>query len=342
MILVTGGTGLVGSHLLYHLLLENESVRAIYRKTSDLNSVKKVFSYYSQDFESIFRRIRWIEADILDLMSLEEAFEGVKQVYHCAAKVSFLPSDYQKMRKVNIEGTTNVVNLSISHSVEKLCFVSSVAAIENKKEEEVMDERDRWNNANKSGYAITKYGSEMEIWRASQEGVPVIIVNPGVILGSGYWHKGTGKLFQSVFKGQPFYTEGVTGFVDVADVAKMMIMLMNGSIKNERFILVSENLSFKKVLFYIADGLKRKRPWIRINKWMSEVYWRMEHLKSGITLKSPLLTKHSARSVISKQYYSSEKVKNALGIDFTPMKMCVEKTCQDFEASMSQPSEQLS
>jgi nucleoside-diphosphate-sugar epimerase len=336
MILVTGGTGLVGSHLLYHLLLKNETVRAIYRATSDLNSVKNVFSYYSDDFEDVFNRIRWIEADILDLMSLEDAFEEVTHVYHCAAKVSFLPSDYQKMRRVNIEGTTNVVNLCISHQIKKLCFVSSVAAIENKKHGEVMDERDRWNNENKSGYAITKYGSEMEIWRASQEGVPVIIVNPGVILGSGYWHKGTGKLFHSVYKGLPFYTEGVTGFVDVGDVSRMLISLMESRIENERFILVAENLSFKQVLFDIADGLNRRRPRIRINKWMSEVYWRLESLRAGIILRSPLLTKHSARSVISKQFYSSTKIKKALGVDFLPMKVSVDKTCKDYKRSLTQ------
>lgn len=171
----------------------------------------------------------------------------------------FITSDYQKMRRVNIEGTTNIVNLCISHRVKKLCYVSSVAAIENRAEGEVTSESDHWTNTGgKSGYAITKYGAEMEVWRASQEEIPVVIVNPGVILGSGPWHKGSGTLFRRVDEGLPFYTTGVTGFVDVQDVVRIMISLMEGSIQNERFVVVSENLTYRDVLYKIAESLKKE------------------------------------------------------------------------------------
>ena len=270
MILVTGGTGLVGSHLLYQLLLENDSIRAIHQKNSDLNAVKRVFQFYGGQSEILFNKIRWVEASLNNLPDLEVAFEDVNFVYHCAAIVSFDSKDYQKMRRVNIEGTTNIVNLCIKNKIEKLCFVSSVAAIENGIEGELMDETDNWNNAtDKSGYAITKYGAEMEVWRASQEGVPVVIVNPGVIIGSGFWKKGSGKLFSNVQKGLKFFTEGVTGFVGVQDVVKIMIELMSSSIRNQRYILVSENLSYKEMLFMIADALNKPRPKMRINRMIS-------------------------------------------------------------------------
>lgn len=333
MILVTGGTGLVGSHLLYHLLLKNDSVRAIHQKNSDLNAVKKVFQYYGPEADALFNKIRWVETSLNNIPDLQKAFDDVRFVYHCAAVVSFDSKDYKKMRRVNIEGTTNIVNLSISHHVEKLCFVSSVAAIENAAEGEIMDESDNWNNStDKSGYAITKYGAEMEVWRASQEGVPVVIVNPGVILGSGFWHKGSGTLFSNVQNGLKFYSEGVTGFVGVQDVVKIMIELMNSSIHNERFVLVAENLSYKDVLFMISDALQKPHPKIRINRFISSLVWRLEFLRSKITLSTPLLTKHTAKSALSNHPYTSEKIKRELGIDFESIQDCIQRISKNLKA----------
>ena len=333
MILVTGGTGLVGSHLLYHLLLENDSVRAIHQKNSDLNAVKRVFQFYGPDTDRLFTNIRWVEANLNDIPELEKAFEDVKYVYHCAAIVSFISKDYKKMRKVNIHGTTNIVNLCINRQVNKLCFVSSVAAIENGVEGEMMDETDNWNNTtDKSGYAITKYGAEMEVWRASQEGIPAVIVNPGVILGSGFLHKGSGVIFDNVQKGLNFYTEGVTGFVGVQDVVKIMIQLMASSTINKRFLLVSENLSYKQILFMIADAMGKKRPKVRINKFISSCIWRLEYLRSRITLSSPLLTKHTAKSALSDHPYTADKIKRELNFEFEPVKDSIERVVRDINS----------
>ncbi len=333
MILVTGGTGLVGSHLLYHLLLKNDSVRAIHQKNSDLNAVKRVFQYYGPEAASLFNNIRWVEASLNDIPELEKAFNNVSYVYHSAAIVSFDSKDYKTMRRVNIEGTTNIVNLCISNEIDKLCFVSSVAAIENGAEGELTDESDNWNNAtDKSGYAITKYGAEMEVWRASQEGVPVVIVNPGVILGSGFWHKGSGTLFNNVQKGLKFYSEGITGFVGVQDVVKIMILLMDSNLSNQQFVLVSENLSYKNVLFMIADALQKQRPKIRINRFIGALVWRFEFLRSKITLSTPILTRHTAKSALSNHPYTAQKIKNELHIDFEPIKNCIERVARDLKA----------
>ena len=331
MILVTGGTGLVGSHLLYQLALKNEDIIAIYRKTSDLSAVKKVFSYYTDNFESLFSSIQWLEADINDIPSLTSAFEGITHVYHSAALISFDTVDYQKMRKINIEGTANIVNLCIFNKIQKLCFVSSVAAISKTLSDNEITENSDWNiEDNNYGYAITKYGAEIEVWRASQEGIDIIIVNPGVILGSGFWQSGSGKMFSNIYKGFKFYTEGITGFIGVADVVTVMVNLMESNIRNERYILVSENDSFKNVFFAIADGLGSNKPTIRVSKSLIGLVWRFGCILHKITGKKQLLTKQSANSAHNKYLFSNQKIISALDFEFEPLKVTIQSTCNNF------------
>lgn len=331
MILVTGGTGLVGAHLLYQLSTENDTIKAIYRSSSNLENVKNVFSYYTEDFELQFSKIEWIEADITDVVTLEKTFESITKVYHSAALVSFNPKDYRAMRKINIEGTANVVNLCIEKNIEKLCFVSSIATIDKNPNSNIIDENNEANFENRNyGYAITKFGAEMEVWRAAQEGVDVVIVNPGIILGSGFWKNGPGAIFNKVYNGLKFYSEGVTGYVSVEDVAKAMTFLMEKNIKNERFILVSENISFKELLFKIADNLNVKKPPVKTEKWMSEILWRFENVKNYITTKPPLLTKHSAKSIHNKFYFSSEKIKKTIDFKFESIDDCIKRVCKQY------------
>ena len=325
MILVTGGTGLVGSHLLYHLCLQNVAIRAIYRTKSSLENVKKVFRYYTED-ENLFSKIEWYQADITDVPKMIPAFSDVKHVYHCAAFISFNHKDYRKMRKVNIHGTAIIVNLCIAAKIEKLCFVSSIAAVGDSLKGKIVTEENEWNKElDNSGYSITKFGAEMEVWRASQEGVDVVVVNPGVILGSGFWNSGSGKLFSQVNNGFRFYTEGVTGFVSVQDVVKPMILLMNSPVKNERFILISENKSFKEIFFLIADTPGKSRPSIKIKPWQTNLFWRFAWCVSKIARKEPLLSKYSARSAHSVAEYSSEKIQKKINYQFEDLEKSVQR-----------------
>jgi len=329
MILVTGGTGLVGSHLLYQLALQNESIVAIHRKSSNLSAVKNVFSYYSDDADKLFANIKWVEADITDIPSLAEAFIGITYVYHSAALISFNTADYKNMRKVNIEGTANIVNLCIKNNIKKLCFVSSIAAIGKPLTDKEITEDNEWNvEQNNYGYAITKYGAEIEVWRASQEGVAVVIVNPGLILGPGFWQDGPGKLFTNMYNRFKFYTEGITGFVGVTDVANIMINLMKSNIKNERYILVSENDSFKNVFFAIADGLSKKRPSIKATKLLSTIAWRVSWFAQKITGRKSLITKQTAQSSHNKYRYSNKKISEAINFNFEPLADTITTTCK--------------
>ena len=319
MILVTGGTGLVGSHLLFKLVSNNENVRAIYRREKTLQRVKHVFSYFSDDAENLFNNIEWVEADINDIPNLEDAFKGITSVYHCAAFVSFEPDKYITLRKVNIKGTANIVNLGISHKVKKLCYVSSIATIGHHSDsEKLIDEKTAWNpEEDNSVYAITKYGAELEVWRGTQEGLDAVIVNPGIILGAGYWSGGSsGNLFKQIHKGMRYYVNGVSGYVDVWDVVNTMHQLMAGPIKNESFILVSENLSFKTFQTKTALALNVKPPTKEAKPWLLNVVWRLDWLNFKLFGKRRSLSKQTAKSAVSITKYDNSKLKSKLSFEF--------------------------
>ena len=331
MILVTGGTGLVGSHLLVRLVQENEPIRAIYRTLESIEKTKKVFSYYTNLSKGVFSNIEWVQADITDVPAMIPAFKGVKKVYHCAAVISFDPTAYRTMRKVNIHGTAIIANLAIDAKVEKLCFVSSIATIGDDPKKEFANEENDWGgNQKNNGYAITKYGAETEVWRASQEGVDVVIVNPGVILGSGFWDSGSGKMFSQIHKGFQFYSEGVTGFVGVKDVINAMVQLMQSNCKNERFILVSENKSFKEVLFSIAEAFGKKKPTRCVQPWQASLLWRWEWLVSKTTSRKIRMSKYTAKTLFRKTYYSSEKCKKQLKVTFENIDAVIHQVKNDF------------
>ena len=187
MILVTGATGLVGSHLLLHLLQNGEEVRALYRNQENIQKTKALFQWKNQS--DLFEKINWFQGCITEIPSLEIAFQDIDYVYHCAAVISFNPNDEEILRKANIEGTANIVNFCLAKNIKKLCYVSSIAALGDLQEHEnIITEETEWNPEKPhSDYAITKYGAEMEVWRGQEEGLDSIVVNPGVILGPGFW-----------------------------------------------------------------------------------------------------------------------------------------------------------
>ncbi len=316
MVLVTGGTGLVGAHLLLHLAESETGIRAIYRELQSVEKTKTLFSLYQK--EALFPKIEWIQADIIDVPSLGNAFRNIEYVYHCAGLISYDPSDEDLLRKVNIEGTANIVNFCIDYKIKKLCHVSSIAALGNPATHEIeINEETEWNpEVSHSDYAISKHGAEMEVWRGQQEGLDVVIVNPGVIFGAGFWEQGSGKFFSGIKKGFPFYTNGSTAYVGVADVVKIMIRLMESDIIGERFIVISENKSFKEVIFKIAEGLHAKKPSIEAKPWILNIAWRLDWLIASLFHTKRRLSKYSANSLNSSDFISNQKIKNALAFDF--------------------------
>jgi len=320
MILVTGGTGLVGAHLLLHLIENGENVRAIYRTKNNIQKTKSVFDIYKKT--NLFEKINWLEADILDVPSLEIAFIDITQVYHCAALISFDPKDEEKLRKTNIEGTANMVNFSIAKDVQKFCFISSIAALGDiAPHETYITEETDWNPEKPhSDYAISKYGAEMEVWRAQQEGLNIIIVNPGVILAPipmmDIFPEGSNEIYKKVSDGLSFYTLGSTGFISIDDVVKTTFELIKSEIKNERFTLISENIVFRKILNTIADTLQLKRPHIHAKPFFMNLLWPSDAVFSTLFFRKRSITKATAKASYSTNLYSNEKIKTALGTVF--------------------------
>jgi len=326
MILVTGGTGLVGSHLLFDLVSSGKKVRALKRKSSNFDNINKVFRYYSDDVEKLFEKIEWVDGDVLDIFSLEDAMKDISEIYHCAAIVSFDPGDEDFLMKINVEGCANIVNIALEKKIKKLCYVSSVAALGRAENNGFIDEKTHWMSSNKkSHYSISKYGGEREIWRGIEEGLDAVIVNPSIILGPGNWNSGSSRFFTTIWKGLKFYTKGVNGFVDVRDVVKAMVQLMESKIKNERFILNSENISYQKLLNLISKYLNKKSPRIHAGKFLSAITWREEKIRSFFTGSKPFITKETAHTANCNYYYSTKKIEKMLNFKFTP----IEKTIKD-------------
>ena len=331
MILVTGGTGLLGSHLLYDLVKDGTKVIALKRSNSSTSQVEKTFSYYHQNPENILKNIEWREGDITDIYSLYEAFDNIEKVYHAAACLSFDPSDKKQMQNVNEKGTANVVNACLEKNIKKLCYVSSIATLGRVDNDGIIDEETHWKNSNNnSKYSISKYNAEREVWRGIAEGLQAVIINPGVIIGPGNWEKGSSQLIDRVWSGLKFYTPGVNGYVDVRDVSRAMIELMNSEIVNERFIISSENLDYLTFFSYVADALGKKKPSINAPYFTGQLAWRLEKLLTSLTGKNPLITKETARTAYQKYYYSSEKISKALNFKFIPMQQCISDTCKLF------------
>lgn len=317
MILVTGGTGLLGSHLLFELTGIEESVRALFRDESRVKRVKALFDHYDPIYsQERFARIEWIKGDISDVPSLEKAIEQVTHVYHCAGLVSFASRDFRKAIKINREGTANVVNCCLAKGVNKLCYVSSTAALGYTEHGET-DETNQWKNGPEvSGYSVSKYSAEKEVWRAMEEGLNAVIVNPCVIFGPGDWNESSLAIFRSVEKGLRFHTNGANSIVDARDVVQVMLNLMQSEIQGERFLCTGENISFKDLTSKIALQLNRVPPSIVTPRWLAEIGWRLVAAFSLISGKKPSITKDTVSSAYKNIQYNSSKVKRATGITF--------------------------
>lgn len=319
MILVTGGTGLVGSHLLYFLLQENEKVRAIHRAKSDLNSVKKIFSLYTSEADSLYNKIEWVEASVNDIPALTEAFKNITRVFHCAAIISFDSSEYKLLKKVNIEGTANIVNLSLANDVKKLCYVSSVSTLGSNIIGSFISEETPWNSDEKNSvYAITKYGAEMEVWRGTQEGLDAVIVNPGVILGTSPNNDGSGVIVGLGAKGIPFYPSGSMGIVDIKDVVRAMIFLMNSEVKNEQYILVGKNITFKELLSKLAVLFEKKPPTKKLSKGIMLFISGIDWLLNKLFNTKRKVVKANVLSMFTNTTYNTDKLRDQFDFKYTP------------------------
>lgn len=325
MVLVTGGTGLLGSHLLVRLAQDGQKVRVLFRSTQKIERVRKVFDYYfSEKSGTYFDLLEWVEGDLLDLVDLSNAFKDITTVYHCAGFVSFAQRDFTKLMKINREGTANVVNFCLKNHVQKLVYVSSTAAIGGE-EDAIISEQTKWvQSPDTSPYSISKYSAEKEVWRGIEEGLTAVIVNPSVIFGAGNWDESSLTILRTVASGFPFYTNGSNAFVDARDVAEIMVKLMKSDYENERFLCLGESISFKELMTVIALKLQKKPPYINTPKWIMGLTWRIVSFVSLFTGKAPAITKHSSKSAFGNKVYANDKIKTALNFQFRKLNDTIE------------------
>ena len=351
MVFITGCTGLVGSHLVTEIIKRQQVqqltangqwpiVRLLCRKNSDLSLLKKVLLRYGiigKD-EGIGKgefpeNIEFVYGDVLDYDILEEAMKDADEVYHCAAVVSFDPSDKGSLMRVNVEGTRNMVDAALRCGVKKFCHVSSIAALGRALEGEPINEESPWTRSkNNSVYSNSKHEAEMEVWRGIAEGLNATIVNPSLILGAGRWNTGSCELFNTIAKGFPFYTTGINGFVDVKDVVRAMITLMENNKFGQRYCLNGALISYQDLFALMANNFKVKAPYIKVGKRLSEIAWRLFWIIGKIQGKKPLITKETARTSTRKYSYSSEKIIKELDFQFTPIEESVKEICEIYLA----------
>lgn len=321
-IFITGATGLVGSYLSRALIQQGYKIRASKRKTSKMDLV--------QDIKS---QIEWVEGDILDIPFLEKAIEGVDMVFHCAAIISFSPKEKKKMMAINVEGTANIVNVCLHHHTAKLIHTSSIAAIGRPEHSNLITEKTKWQESElNTNYAKSKFQAELEVWRGHYEGLNIGIVNPSIILGAGYWNHGSSRLFTTVQKGLKYYPLGATGFVDVRDVAKAMILVAESEKTSERYIINGSNVPYRYLFDTIAQELDVTKPSIAVSPFLRKLSWRLEKIRSFFTGKSPLITKDTALlSSLSYEYANAKSIQE-LGMEY----ITLEKTITDTARCLSQ------
>jgi nucleoside-diphosphate-sugar epimerase len=315
MILVTGSTGLLGRSLTARLLKAGKRVRAIVHQTP---------------VQHEHPLLETVQGDIADIIFLEEALEGVEEVYHCAGVVSFNPSDSSKIYHVNVRGTESLVNACLQSGVRKLVHVSSVSVLDRFKEDGLIDESISNNNQQPvSKYGETKWRAEMEVWRGMEEGLNAVIVNPSIILGAGNWYESSTAIFKKVYDGLNWYTGGSTGFVDAGDVADAMILLMSSDISHERFILSAENRSFREVMDLIADQFGKPRPARYASESLSSVIWRLEAVRSFLLGTKPMITRDTSRSAHAKVGFDNSKFLIAFPeFRYSTIESCISDTCR--------------
>jgi dihydroflavonol-4-reductase len=298
MILVTGASGFLGRHLVGHLAEQGLKLRALYYRNPPTGPLANN------------PLVEWRACDLLDVFDVEEAMKDIREVYHCAAIVSFHPSEKERVLHFNVTGTAHIVNEALSTGIRKLVYVSSVGALgRSESKTKPITEDTEWEESRyNSRYALSKYLAELEVWRGMGEGLQAAIVNPGIILGEGNWEEGSARLMKVVNQEFPFYTLGINSFVDVKDVVQAMVNIMESEIHSERFILSAGNYSYKDIFTLMAEYLGKRPPYIRAGTLLTGMVWRWSLFRSKIFNHTITVTRETARTARKQAIYRNDKL----------------------------------
>jgi len=333
---ITGATGIVGRELVSQLILAGHRVKALYRNNSDTNTVEGLITSRGLSLD----RLIWVEGELNDIQSLEASMEGCSRVFHAAALVSFHPSDEDLLLETNIEGTKNIVNSMINQDVNTLVYVSSVAAL-GRQENLVVDEETHFEDGvGVTRYSKSKYLAELEVWRGQEEGLNVAVVNPSIIIGTGDFTRSSAEMFPQIHSGISFYPSGSSGYVSSSDVAKACVLLADNNVTSERFLLNSENRSYKSLMCETALALNVKPPFQVVKPWMSALVWRLFWLIEKLTGKRALATKSSLKMSSLTIEYDGSKIERVLALkgvnwEYEPINEAISRTAKSYLDSIS-------
>ena len=329
MNLVTGATGIIGSHVVFSLLQNNEFVIAGKQKQSDILKVKKLFSYYTKNYQELFDKIKWVEIDLLDIYSIEAALENVNSVYHCAGMVSFNKKDRASLYQINEIGTTNIVNACLSKNINSLCYVSSISAINNLDYKLPLNEDVFWKKSGKeSDYSISKYNAEREVWRGIEEGLSAVIVNPGIVLSPGFWNQSSSVLFSTCFKGNKFYTNGSSAYIGALDLSAIMLELVSAKKFGSRYIIIENNYSYHFILSEIQKQFNKTPPSIKISKWLMRLGRLASQVASNFTKNHPIISSSMINSAFNTQTFSNQKILALTKRQIMPINQVINEICK--------------
>lgn len=328
MNLITGATGLIGAHVALQLLQQGKPVTAIRRANSDINKTRTLFSYYTPDYQQLFDRITWLDADITDIYSILDALDGIDTVYHCAGYVSFHKKGRDQLHRINTIGTANMVNACLEKNIRAFCHVSSIATLQNPDITTNISEKVYWKSSpDASDYAISKYNGEREVWRGMEEGLNAVIVNPGLVLGPGFWEQSSGKMISTCYKGTAFYTNGSSAAISATDTAACMIGLTEKQEFNKRFVLTAHNYSFKELFSLLHKAFGKKEPYIEAGKTLLTVAMWLDGLKAAITGKEPVITKATVNAGLAKNTFDNTRIRETLNYQFESLQETIGFVC---------------
>jgi nucleoside-diphosphate-sugar epimerase len=237
-----------------------------------------------------------------------------------------------------VESTANLIDAAIKNKVKKFCHVSSVSALGKTSGTEPVNEETNWIPSKRlSGYSKSKFFSETEVWRGVEEGLEAVVVNPSIIIGPGNWASGSPAFFRVINKGMKFYTAGTTGFVDVRDVTDAMIMLMDDTqfekMKNQRFLLNAENLTYKDFFTRVAQALGRPAPGINASGILLKLAAYGSELLSLITGKPAQVNRDTLQSATSVTIFDGSKITRNSDFTYRPVQEAIEHTAAIFRLS---------
>lgn len=314
-ILITGGTGFIGSNLADALLQRGYAVRILRRRSSNLVNVEHL---------PVEHRV----GDVRDVGSLREAMRGCDTVFHTAAIVSFWRPLHQLQYEVNVGGTRNVVDACLKENIERLVHTSSIAAIGHPTSGMLADEITPFNWQHvESGYKNSKHMAEQEIKRGVERGLNAVMVNPAVVIGPGDIHFNGGKIIRSVKRHQAlFYIKGGMNIVFVEDVVRGHISAAVKGKTGERYILGGENLTHKQAFQMTAQVVGGVIPRIRMPISVLRVAAKLFDAAGTLLKREPMVTSELFFGAGLQNWYSSEKAQRELGYTITPFREALEKT----------------